>query len=198
MIEENLLLQFNATIKEVKKGEIIFEENTEPLYYFQIIKGAVKLSNFNDEGKEFTQGIFCKGECFGEPPLFIERKYPANAIAMENTQLYYLPKEKFMNLLHQNPLVSIDFIKSLSKRMYFKTIMVSEISSENTEHKLLRLMDYWKQFFNSEIDENGSKITLTRQQMANLTGLRVETVIRTIKLLEQKNEIKIVNRKIYR
>ena len=53
-------------------------------------------------------------------------------------------------------------------------------------------------YFKVKKEEDGYKIDLTRQQMGDLTGLRVETVIRTIKTLEKKGELKIVNRKVYR
>ncbi|WP_374442914.1 helix-turn-helix domain-containing protein [Epilithonimonas sp.] len=41
------------------------------------------------------------------------------------------------------------------------------------------------------------KVPLTRQQMASLTGLCVETIIRTIKNMEKEKIIKICNRKIF-
>jgi len=41
-------------------------------------------------------------------------------------------------------------------------------------------------------------VEITRQQIADLTGLRVETVIRSIKSLERKGELSIVKRKVYR
>jgi CRP-like cAMP-binding protein len=34
--------------------------------------------NSNDEGKEFTQGYFCNGQSFGEPPLFIDDEISCN------------------------------------------------------------------------------------------------------------------------
>ena len=41
-------------------------------------------------------------------------------------------------------------------------------------------------------------VEITRQQIADLTGLRVETVIRAIKSLEKKGEVTIKDRKVYR
>lgn len=41
------------------------------------------------------------------------------------------------------------------------------------------------------------EVSLTRQQLADLTGLRVETVIRTIKNLATKKKLEIINRKIF-
>ena len=42
------------------------------------------------------------------------------------------------------------------------------------------------------------KIEYTRQQIANILGLRVETVIRVIKNLEKKKELQIIKRKVFR
>lgn len=58
-------------------------------------------------------------------------------------------------------------------------------------------MEYIIAHFKLEKEKNGYKIDFTRQQMADLTGLRVETVIRAIKALEKKGTIKIINRKVY-
>jgi CRP-like cAMP-binding protein len=76
--------------------------------------------------------------------------------------------------------------------------MAAEISTHDSEHRLLQLFDYSIAYFNFIKDKNGYAIDLTRQQIGDLTGLRVETVIRTIKTLEKKGELKIINRKVYR
>jgi CRP-like cAMP-binding protein len=52
--------------------------------------------------------------------------------------------------------------------------------------------------FNFTKNEKGYLINFTRQQIGDLTGLRVETVIRTIKNLEKKGALKIINRKVYK
>jgi CRP-like cAMP-binding protein len=41
------------------------------------------------------------------------------------------------------------------------------------------------------------EVTLTRQQISELTGLRVETVIRAIKKLEKSKKLSIKERKVY-
>lgn len=76
--------------------------------------------------------------------------------------------------------------------------MAAEISSQEPEHRILRLIDYTIEQFNFKKDENGYLINFTRQQIGDLAGLRVETVIRAIKSLEKKGELKIINRKVYR
>ncbi|MGV9003029.1 Crp/Fnr family transcriptional regulator [Flavobacterium sp.] len=198
MIAPELLELYTAKRKKFKKGEIIFQEGSEPHHYYQIIEGEVKMCNFNDAGREFIQGFFRNGESFGEPPLFLNRAYPANAIAITHCELYIVPKINFLELIKNNNEVSQRVIEYLAQRLHYKSVMAAEISSQEPEHRLLKLIDYSIKFFKIQKEIDGFPVNFTRQQMADLTGLRVETVIRAIKSLEKKREIKIIKRKVYR
>ncbi|AOZ99438.1 Crp/Fnr family transcriptional regulator [Flavobacterium commune] len=198
MIAIELLEKYNGIIKNYKSGYTIFEEGKQPTHYYQIISGEVKMNNYNDEGKEFIQGIFYKNQCFGEPPLFIDQVYPANAVAVTDSELIIITKDKFFELLKNNSEISLNIIKNLSQRLYYKSVMAAEISSQDPEHRVLRLIDYSIEQLNFKKEEAGFLINFTRQQIGDLTGLRVETVIRAIKSLEKKGDLKIINRKVYR
>lgn len=198
MITVELLEKYGVSKKTFDRNDIIFEEGSMPLNYYQIVSGEIKMCNYNDDGREFIQGIFYKEQSFGEPPLFLNQKYPANAIAVENADIFVLPKENFMKLLEESPKVSIKIIENLAQRLYYKSVMAAEISTHEPEHRVLKLIDHGIAYFNFQKDSNGYLINFTRQQVGDLTGLRVETVIRAIKALEKKGELKIINRKVYR
>lgn len=198
MIKEKLLLKFGAQIKEYSKNELIFSENKNAKNYFQIIQGVVKMNNYNDHGKEFIQGIFYKQQSFGEPPLFINIKYPSNAAALTKTTVYVLPKKRLLSLLYENPEVHFEITKSLAQKLYYKAIIASEISCQEPEHRVLRFLDYLKNDIYKIEGKFTLKIEYTRQQIANILGLRVETVIRVIKNLEKKKELQIIKRKVFR
>ena len=198
MIAIALLEKYGALKKSFDKNEIIFEDGNLPTHYYQIISGEVKMSNYNDDGREFIQGIFYKNQSFGEPPLFLNQNYPANAIAVEDAEILLLTKSSFMQLLQDNANVSIKIIENLAQRLYYKSVMAAEMSTQEPEHRILKLMDHGIAYFNFKKEENGYLINFTRQQIGDLTGLRVETVIRTIKALEKKGVLKIINRKVYR
>jgi len=196
MINEELLLEFGAELKEYSKSDTIFNEGESARNYYQIKEGIVKMNNYNDDGKEFIQGIFYKEQSFGEPPLFIDIKYPANAAALASTTILALSKEKLFNLLLENPEIHLNITKSLAKRLHYKAIIASEISSHEPEHRVLRFFDYLKNdvFKVTSVFE----VEYTRQQIADILGLRVETVIRVIKNLEKKKELQIIKRKVFR
>lgn len=198
IIDERILLECGATLKKYSKDTIIFQEGEKAKYYWQIKSGEVKMNNFNDEAKEFIQGIFSDGESFGEPPLLIAKSYPANAVALTNVVLLQLPKTVFLELLRKHPETAIAITTRLANRLYYKSVMASEISSQDSEHRLLKLIDYLKIHVEGVPENKKYGVTLTRQQLADLTGLRVETVIRAIKALEKKGALIIEKRKIYR
>jgi CRP-like cAMP-binding protein len=195
MIIEDLLISFGAETKQYKAEDIIFREGEFSLFYYQIEQGQVKLNNYTESGKEFIQNIFSSGQSFGESLLFVDRPYPMNAIAMVDTTILRLPKPRFMDLINKNQEVSLNVYKCLAERMYYKYMMLYNLSVQNPVLKLKQLLDYLKSYYDDK-SPYSFQVPMTRQQLASLTGLRVETVIRAIKSMEKDKILKIENRKI--
>lgn len=198
MIDPELLEQYGAQKVQYPKNELIFSAGSVPRYYYQLLSGEVKVNNYTKEGKEFIQGIFSGNRSFGEAPILGEFDYPANAVALVDSTLLRLPKEHFLQLLQEHPAVSMDLNRILAKRLQYKSLMAAEISSHEAEHRILTLIDYLKNTIYQIPGQFTYEVELTRQQIADLTGLRVETVIRSMKTIEEKGEIKRINRKVWR
>lgn len=198
MVPKQLLLEFGGQQKLFEKNEYIFYEGQQAHYYYQIVSGKVKMNNYLENGKEFIQNIFSFPRSFGEPPLFSDITYPANAIALTRAEIIQLDKRAFLELLLLHPKIHLKITEALAIRLHYKAIMASEISLQDPEHCILRILDYLKKEVYKLSGPFSFEVTLTRQQIADLTGLRVETVIRSTKNLEKKGELKIKNRKIFR
>ncbi|WP_294245724.1 Crp/Fnr family transcriptional regulator [uncultured Chryseobacterium sp.] len=195
VIKEEILYSVGAITRKYKPSEIIFSEGDVPNFYYQIINGDVKLNNYNDDGKEIIQTLLEDGQSIGESLLFMDKLYPMNAIALSHCSVLRLPKKVFLDLMKLYPDICLDMNRVLSQRLYFKLIMTQNLSSQNPTAKLKVLMDYLKSF-QKEQSPYSFMIPLTRQQMASLTGLCVETAIRTIKGMERDKIVRIENRKI--
>ncbi|GAA5087887.1 Crp/Fnr family transcriptional regulator [Chryseobacterium ginsengisoli] len=195
VIKEEILHSVGASIKNYRTSETIFNEGDLPNYYYQIITGEVKLNNYNDEGKETIQTLLEDGQSIGESLLFIDKLYPMNAIAITNCKILKLPKHIFLDLLKLYPEICLNMNRILSQRLYFKIIMAQNLGTQSPTAKLMVLMDYLKSS-QKEQSPYSFTIPLTRQQMASLTGLCVETAIRTIKVMEKDKIVRIKDRKI--
>jgi CRP-like cAMP-binding protein len=197
MINESILQQYGATEIKLEKGEHLFHENQKAAHYYQIKSGKMKMFNLNADGKIFTQGHFETGGSFGEPPLFTDSNYPACTVAEENSCLLKLSKAKFFKLLKENPEIHFEITRMLATRLLYKSMQLKEISSFKPEHRILSLIDYLKK--EEGLPEHEKfEVSLTRQHIADLTGLRVETVIRSVKTLEKEGSLKLIGHKIYR
>lgn len=195
VIDENILYSAGAETKHYKPSEYLFLEGENPGYYYQIVTGEVKLNNYNEEGKEFIQNILSDGQSCGESILFIDRPYPMNAEVLTDCTVVRLQKSAFMALLSSSAKLCLEVSSYVSERLYDKFIMMQNISSQSPTIRLKGLMDYLKSFQEDE-SPFSFMIPLTRQQMADHTGLCVETAIRTIKHMERNKMVKIKDRKI--
>jgi CRP-like cAMP-binding protein len=196
MISIDTLLAWGATYKKIGPEETIFREGTDCHFYYQLVSGSVRWININDEGNEFIQYIVSPGESFGEFALFDDSPYAASAIANTESMLIRLHKSTFRHLLKEYPDIHFAFTKLFAERLRFKFLFLKELSCAGPEHRISTLFNYFKES-KKNICYQCSQIRLTRQQIANMTGLRVETVIRSIKNLQHKGELVIDKGKVY-
>lgn len=196
MIDINILLAYGATYKKVDTNDIIFKEGTEGHFYYQLVSGAVRWVNVNDQGGEFIQNIIQPGESFGEFPLFDDSKYAATAIANKESVFLRLHRNTFLQLLKEHPEIHFAFSRMLTERLRFKFLLLKELSCFGPEHRISSLFNYFKET-HQHMCSKCNQVQLTRQQIADMTGLRVETVIRSIRHLQHKGSLVIEKGKVY-
>lgn len=196
MIDIDILLALGATYKKLKAGEIIFQESAPCCFYHQLVSGSVRWVNIDDNGNEFIQNMIEPGECFGELPLFDNDPYAATAIADTDSMVIRLHRSLFQQLMLDRPDILFSFTKLMSQRLRFKFLLLKELAHHDPEQSISTLLNYLKQN-KKNICNKCNKLNLTRQQIANMTGLRVETVIRTMRHLHDKGKLVIEKGKVY-
>lgn len=196
IINQNLLQLYGAETTQFKAHDTIFQEGGTPKRYYQITEGRVKLNHYDEDGKEIIQSILFSGQSVCELLLFITEKYPVNAITLTPCEIITIPKDNFFKLLADYPNVSLDINKFISERLYQKFVMMQHNLSLRPEVRLLGILDYFKSYSNNK-EKYSFEVYLTRKQMAAITGLRIETVIRTIKKMESDHVLKLINSKIF-
>ena len=196
MLNTDLLLAWGAAYKKVALGETIFREGAQCFFYWQLVSGCVKWVNIDEEGKEFIQTIIEPGECFGDMPLFDNGPYAATAIAEEPSILIRLCKTSFLQLLKDNPEIHFSFSVLMAKRIRFKFSLLKSIALHAPEARISTLLNYLKSE-KKNFSSDYHQLNLTRQQIANMTGLRVETVIRAIRNMHEKGVLIIDKGKIF-
>ena len=196
IIDIDLLLTWGATYKKVQRGDVIFMEGCNANFYYQLVEGKVKWVNINEDGRELIQLMIGEGECFGEISVFDDEPYASTAIAEEDSVIIRLHRNSFLQLLKENKEVHFEFTRMLASRLRFKFFVLKELAYYNPEHRITALLNYFKRTHMHTCPES-NLLKLTRQQIADMTGLRVETVIRAIRHMHDKGQILIERGKVY-
>ena len=106
-------LSFHIIVRYHPKGEIVFEEGSEPLEYLYVIrKGSILLEA---GGREVD--LLHEGDTFGYPSLLSGDPPTATAKAIQDTILYLIPKNIFLKLVEKYEEFELFFTKSLARKL---------------------------------------------------------------------------------
>jgi len=182
-----------ARRKSYSENQIIFSEGEKSDFLPVVERGKIKMVRYPDVDKEVIIGIFEAGEMFAVPPVFDGAPYPSTAVAMEETTLLLLYRQDFLRLLRDSSEFSFAVIAWMCEMLREKTATIKNLATASPEQRvgnvLLRLAE-------KEGGETSVKISLRRQDIAEMAGLTTETTIRVIRKLAEKNLVKIVHGKI--
>ncbi|MCO5233348.1 MAG: Crp/Fnr family transcriptional regulator [Chitinophagales bacterium] len=193
-IDYNILIAYGGVAKKIKKKEFVYKEGNPANFYFQVIQGEIKEFSSHPEGKMFIHAIYQSGEGFGESSILLNRPYLNSAQALSNSVIIKIGMDKFLNILSDYPDISLQLMQHQARRIDdFSSFATIGLSNHSKEKIKIFLAHYKK----SQQIEGRIIIPFTRQQIAEYTCLRVETVIRTLKEMEIQKEVEIINRKLY-
>jgi CRP-like cAMP-binding protein len=192
-----------ATLRQVRKKEVLFSDGEEARGFYIILSGKVKLYKISPEGKEQILHVVSAPDAFAEAALFLEGSYPAFAEPLSDCRLFYIPKRDFIQLIEKNPQLSINMIVSLSHYLRRFASLIEELSLKEVSSRIAKyLLDL------SFKSSRGGKYTeeveldLTKTQLASKLGTISETLSRTLGKMKargiidvKKNRIVILNRK---
>ncbi|MEY3397966.1 MAG: hypothetical protein RL220_560 [Bacteroidota bacterium] len=196
MIDIATLQKCGGSLRSFHEGEVVFEEGSVCTHYHELVSGKVKWINVHEDGREFIQNIILPGESFGELPLFDDLPYAASAVAASECLVARLPKEQFLKCLVDHPDVNMQFTRLFASRLRFKFLISREMGQFDPEHRVTSLLNYLREH-SASVCPMCAQVKLTRQEIANMTGLRVETVIRTLKSMASDGKVIIVRGKVF-
>jgi CRP-like cAMP-binding protein/CheY-like chemotaxis protein len=166
-------------MRTYKKKEEIYAEGIYPRGIYFISKGKVKTFHTNEFGKELITELHKEGDFFGYLSLLRDEKYANSASALEDSEVYMIPKDDFFALMYKNTGISGRFIEMLSNDIKENEQNLVKLAYNSVRKRvaeaLVRLSDKYKK----EGDQKFS-MSISREDLANMVGTATETVIRTL------------------
>ncbi|MEM5789517.1 MAG: Crp/Fnr family transcriptional regulator, partial [Syntrophobacteraceae bacterium] len=149
------------------KGQNLFSEGNQAKGFYLIVSGKVKIYKLSREGKEQILHIFGTGEIFGEVPVFAGGNYPANAEALDQTQVLFFPRDSFVALIAREPSTALNLLGILSRRLRRFTLLIEDLSLKEVPGRLAAYLVYL-----GERSGNADSLELevTKGQLASVLG----------------------------
>ena len=177
-----------VTDQVFRRGQTIFTEGDEATGFYVGITGRVKIFKLSFEGKEQILHIFGPGEPFGEVPVFTGQHFPANAEAMEESRIFFFPRDSFIELIRRNPSMALNMLAVLSVRLRRFTHLIDDLSLKEVPGRLSAYLLYLSE------QEKGTadlELTITKTQLASLLGTIPETLSRIFGKMSKQGLIEL-------
>ena len=191
------LLMANKTEQVYKKGEIIFRESAYPSGIFYIIEGKVKKYKVDKEGREQIIYVANTGELLGYHAILSEDRYPDSSAALEESRIAFIPKEDFLDTLHQSDVLSRRLLKTLSHEFAVLANSLTLFSQKSVRERLalqlIVLREKYKVNFQPGMPV---EINMSRDDLASLVGTARENVVRVLSEFKNVNIVETKGRKI--
>lgn len=189
-MDEVIITSADRKRMQFKKKQPIYSEGNLPRGVYLIEKGAVKCFITNKDDKDYIASIHKPGDYFGYIAILEDKPYSDNAEAIEETTLYFIPKDDFINLVLKNRLVAHQLLKMISGNVTQQQDRMIKLAYNSVRKRVAEGLIHLESTLNTKRTDQFI-LTISRQDLANMVGTASESVIRTLSDFKEEGLIGI-------
>lgn len=193
--EELAELSHEKKIISYKKGDLIIEEGATPKGIYYLDKGTAKMFKLGFNGKEQILRFTKSGDIIGYRSILSKQPYGASATAMEDTEACFIPEKFFLKVLEHHPKLAFDILRRISEDLGESAQTITFLAQKTVRERLAEVLLLLEKKLGTDKD-GFIKISLTREEMANLIGTATESAICLISEFKTDHLIEVEGRKI--
>ncbi|MGI9547929.1 MAG: Crp/Fnr family transcriptional regulator [Flavobacteriaceae bacterium] len=183
------------TTKKIKKGDSLFEEGEKLKGVYCVRDGVSKLSKLSANGKEQVVKLATKGEVMGQRSVIAEESANLSAVAVNDMEVCFIPKEVIVNTLHKNPDFTFEVLRHMAHDLREADDVIVNMSQKTVKQRIAEAFLYLKSNYGE--DQDGYlTLTLSREDIANVVGTATESCIRIISEFKRKGMLKSRGKKL--
>ncbi len=191
--EDLELILKNSITRSIEEGSFFFMQGDEAEYLYILIKGQVKLMQSNPNGQQVNLRTIYPWQMFGA--LGAVRSdgaaYPASAQTLEDCTALATPSLFLRSMLETRPYLSFDLMKLMTSYIQEMQARYRELATERVEQRVANALIRLAGQSGTKTDkEAGIELSLSRQDVAEMTGTTLYTVSRLLSEWERKGIIK--------
>jgi CRP/FNR family transcriptional regulator len=176
--------------EKFKKKELIFSEGDPSEWFYIVVKGKVKITKLSQDGKEIILEMISPMDFFGGIAVIKGFPYPANAVAMDDTDALKITRTDLLKITDRFPSIMFSLAASIGDRIKDSHEMAKSIALDKVEARIASLLIKLSEKIGEKTPEGiVLQMKLTKQDIAEMVGTTVETSIRTMSKFSKANII---------
>lgn len=183
----------NGETSNYTKGDMIYNEGSHSNFIYLIKKGVVKNHKFDEDGKELITSIQKEDDLFGYSSFTQNIPYQESATAIENSELVCISKYKVKDILNNNHKLTLELIQLLTDDLSTIKEQLLQMAYSSVQKKTAATILKFAEKLNKKPEE---PIKISRNDLASVAGVAIETLIRTISRFKKEGLIDIEGRNI--
>lgn len=183
-------IEVNKSCSYFKKDQPLFIEGNLPRGVFCINEGKVKVYSRGEEGKEQIIHVATSGEIVGFRAMFSGEPYGVAANTLEESNICFIAKSDFLDLVDTNSNLRNGILKELSKELAERASFIKNMAQKSVRERLASSLLILDDIYSDDF------INLSREDLANFVGTATETLIRLLKDFKDEGFVKTHVRKI--
>ena len=175
-----------TVVKALDKDAYLFHEGGPAQGFYIVQRGAVNVHRVSAAGKEQVIHVFRTGDSFAEVALASDTGYPADARALESSQVLLVQKAGILALLRRQPELALRMLGSMSSHLRVLVGQLEDLTLRDVETRLANWLI--KRCPKPDSDRPVQiELTMTKRVLAAELGTVSETFSRTLaKFRDQK------------
>ncbi len=199
--EEADIINFEKEFRQFRRGDILYKEGSRISGFYCIHSGIIKVFKTGLDGKEQIIRFAKPGEIIAYRSVLSNEVACTSAKVIDDCQVCFIPSEILISLVKSNPTYALEILKLACHELGEANSFITDIAQKTVRERLAEILLLLLNDFCID-EQNYLKISLTREELANIVGTATESVIRllsefkTDKLVELNGrKIKILNQK---
>lgn len=191
-----IVFQAARKLECVSEDHIFYQgDSAERLHV--LLKGSLKLTQVTPDGQQVFLHYVYAGQSFAILAVLGDMDYPASAQAVENSLVLTWDKDEIKGLMIRFPQIALRALEVLARQAREFQDRIRELSTERVERRLARTLLRLTQQAGVKV-RNGVRLnlSLSRQDLAEMTGTTLFTVSRILSQWESQGLIETRRGKI--
>jgi len=179
-----------------KPRQVIFNEGSPCTGLYIICHGAVKLYYSDRFGRDHILEVAGAGAVLGEIPFDDSQVLSVSAEALLESQLHFLPRDRFGQFLRKYPATAVRLIGALSSELAAARRKVRDLALKGAESRLADLLVQLARANGTLTSGARLHLHYTRRELGEMIGVSTETAIRLLARLRQKQAIRVRHKEV--